>query len=458
MRRSCWLLIALGLLGCSSKVKSEGGTGGTTSSAAQPVSAAPARHGALTFIEDDAERALAEGKRRNLPVFVDAWAPWCHTCLSLRAFVLEDPAMAPLADRFIWLAIDTEKEKNQGFLRSFPVEFWPTLGVIDPATGKAVLRWPGSVTLPELTELLTDAEQAIKPGDAGSEAIRALLRGEQEAAAGRQAESIEAFRAAIKAAPPGWSRRARAVDGLTTQLTKARQHEECVRVAREQLPALGRGTSVANVALAGLECAGKLPPGEATKEAQKSLVQAVETLARDSAQPILDDDRSSLFEALVDARKEAGDKEGAHRLALDWSAFVDGKAQAARNPAERVVFDAHRMLAYLELGEAPKALAMIEQSQREFPQDYNHPARLAKVYSETNRYPEALAAIDRSLALAYGPRKLKLYNLKARILTKKGDRPAARAALEEGIREGEGMKLEGKQAKGLADLRAELAR
>ncbi len=30
----------------------------------------------LPFIEDDWPRALAEAKRRDLPLFVEAWAPW----------------------------------------------------------------------------------------------------------------------------------------------------------------------------------------------------------------------------------------------------------------------------------------------------------------------------------------------------------------------------------------------
>ncbi len=30
----------------------------------------------LPFIEDDFPRALAEAKRRGLPLFVDTWAPW----------------------------------------------------------------------------------------------------------------------------------------------------------------------------------------------------------------------------------------------------------------------------------------------------------------------------------------------------------------------------------------------
>jgi hypothetical protein len=40
-----------------------------------PAPAAPAQR-ALPFIEDDYARAVAEAKRRKLPLFVDSWAPW----------------------------------------------------------------------------------------------------------------------------------------------------------------------------------------------------------------------------------------------------------------------------------------------------------------------------------------------------------------------------------------------
>jgi len=32
--------------------------------------------GVLPFIEDDYPRALAEAKARQVPLFVDGWAPW----------------------------------------------------------------------------------------------------------------------------------------------------------------------------------------------------------------------------------------------------------------------------------------------------------------------------------------------------------------------------------------------
>jgi hypothetical protein len=40
---------------------------------AAPAAAAP---GPLPFVEDDWPRALAEARRRDLPIFVDVWAPW----------------------------------------------------------------------------------------------------------------------------------------------------------------------------------------------------------------------------------------------------------------------------------------------------------------------------------------------------------------------------------------------
>lgn len=38
--------------------------------------AAPATKTVLPFIEDDYGRALAEARARNLPLFIEAWAPW----------------------------------------------------------------------------------------------------------------------------------------------------------------------------------------------------------------------------------------------------------------------------------------------------------------------------------------------------------------------------------------------
>jgi len=43
---------------------------------------------------------------------------------------------------------------------------------------------------------------------------------------------------------------------------------------------------------------------------------------------------------------------------------------------------------------------MLEQSQREMPDDYNPSARLAIAYRAMKKWPEALAASDRALSMA----------------------------------------------------------
>jgi thioredoxin-like negative regulator of GroEL len=418
---------------------------------------APPTHlvGALAFHEDRYDLALAEARRRNLPLFVDAWAPWCHTCLSLRSQVLADPSLAPLAGRFVWLSVDTERAQNQPFLARFPLLVWPTLWVIDPRDERPLLRWPGALNRDELRQLLDDASAAFHQGHAArGQAAAALLLAERAAAEGKAEEAIRGFREAIAAAPEGWGLRPRASDGLVTALREAKKYDECAAASKEELPRAGRGTSAANVALLGLLCARKLGDRPRIDEAAR----AVEQIARDPSRELLPDDRSSLHEELVFLRKEQGDREGSRAQAAAWSAYLEEQAAKARTPEERRVFDAHRMVAFLELERPEQALALVEQSAREQPEDYNHPARLAKIHLTAGRTGEALAAIDRALALAYGPRRLRLFDLKARILEKRGDGAAARAALEQGVREGEAMKLEGKQAQPLDALRARLPR
>ena len=44
--------------------------------AALLLALAPAHKTALPFIEDDYARALAEAKAKDLPLFIEMWAPW----------------------------------------------------------------------------------------------------------------------------------------------------------------------------------------------------------------------------------------------------------------------------------------------------------------------------------------------------------------------------------------------
>lgn len=68
MRHLIVTALALGtLLACA---------GARPASAPSAHAQASTAHAALPFIEDDYARALAEARTKNLPLFVDTWAPW----------------------------------------------------------------------------------------------------------------------------------------------------------------------------------------------------------------------------------------------------------------------------------------------------------------------------------------------------------------------------------------------
>jgi tetratricopeptide (TPR) repeat protein len=185
------------------------------------------------------------------------------------------------------------------------------------------------------------------------------------------------------------------------------------------------------VALAGLDCARRSGEGAEARRAATRIAGAIEQIALDDSVPILADDRSGLFEAAVDAREADHDDSGARELAARWADYLERQARAATSPAARAVFDAHRALAYRAMGDPGRALPMLADSERDFPTDYNPPARMARVFLDLKRYAEGLAAIERALGLGYGPRKVRLFLVKADLLAAKGDGAGSVATLRD---------------------------
>jgi thioredoxin-like negative regulator of GroEL len=369
----------------------------------------------ITFIEDDYARARSEARAKGVPIFVDTWAPWCHTCLSLRAFVFPDARLRPVANGFVWLSIDTEREGNADLVSRLGVRVLPTLFVIDPTDERVRLAWPGSLTAPELVALLDDTVDGGAP--------RGPL----------------------------------AVDTAITRSSKDGRAAECAATADREAPRMPPGTALADVLRTGIECAESLPDSPEQQAQLTRLTDLGERVASDGSQPILADDRSDLYAYVVGASGKLGRDADARRFARDWSAFLEAQASRATNPTSRAVFDAHRLQAYLALGEPERAVPMLGGSEHDFPRDYNPPARLAAAYLAMKRYDEALDACRRALARAYGPRKLRLWSLEADILVGKGDTAGARAALQEAIDFASHIPLPASYPKQLDAIRARLA-
>jgi hypothetical protein len=133
---------------------------------------------------------------------------------------------------------------------------------------------------------------------------------------------------------------------------------------------------------------------------------------------LLADDRSGIFETMVELREQAGDAAGVKALAARWLTFLEGEAARATAVEQRAAFDPHRVNAALALGEPLRVEAELKLTERDLPADYNPPARLAIIYHAAGRDDDALAAVDRALGKVYGPRAMRLYDLKADIQLK----------------------------------------
>src|SRR5690606_4050965 len=118
---------------------------------------APSPSTGLPWIHDDLVAARARAQATGRPLVVDLWAAWCHTCISMQETVLRDPSLVGLADRFVWLALDTERESNAAALEALPVEVWPTFYVVSP-DGAIQARHVGAGTVGQVRAFLDAGE------------------------------------------------------------------------------------------------------------------------------------------------------------------------------------------------------------------------------------------------------------------------------------------------------------
>ena len=348
----------------------------------------------------------------------------------MRAFVFTDASLERQAGRFVWLALDVENEKNASLESKLTIEGVPTMFVVDPRSETVRRRVLGSATAAQLNALLDEAYASWKGGAAPS----AYAKAEQLFGAGQDKEAAALYEEALAQAPSGWPLFARSADALVQALSGSGQRAPCVAAARRLLPGVGASPVRANLAAGGFDCALGLDEAD---PGRKAAIAEFESLARDvladATLPLAADDRSGLYGSLVGARDDAGDKEGARRVAAEWAAYLEREAAKATTPDERAVFDSHRLSAYLAMGAPERAVPMLQASEREHPRDYNPPARLAVAYKELHRWDEALAASDRALKLAYGPRKVRIYVTRAEVDAARGDAAAARRDLEDAI-------------------------
>ncbi len=342
----------------------------------------------IQFIEDDYPRALAQARKEHKPVLVDTWALWCHTCLSMQRFVFPDAGLRPVKDAVVWLSIDSENPRNNAFLDRFPLDAWPTFLVIEPRGERVVGRWIGAASVNDFRSFVQELTRKDDPARPERLVLLSMALA--------RSKSPEAAR-------------------------------ECVQLGLREMDRTG-DTSIATDFLSAADaCAARLPAGDpqAAELREKSIARLERLIARADA-PLSVDDRSDAQANLMELLDVSRRHEQAVQVAQARAKLLEEAAASAPDATMASTFDAHRTDTYLYLKEPGKAEQLLAGREKQMPDDYNPPARLARVLLEQGKLPEAEAAVDRALSkMTRGQRRIGVLGLKARILESEGKPTAA---------------------------------
>ncbi len=418
-----------------------------------PAPKAEREAGPLPFLEDDFTRARAEAQASGKLLLVDGWAPWCHTCLSMRAEVLSRSELGPMRAKYVGVALDTDREENADFVGRFPLKAWPTFFVLDPTDLRILELHAGSLSLAEMQRFLEAGLAARAPAGVDAERARALADAHAAFSARDLARAATLYEQAANAP---WARRDEALLGAMRSLDAAKLDDRCRTFGMAHLGDVGGASPPSDFVYYLRDCASRADAAE-KRWVFDATLSRLRALAHDPPEGASVDDRQDALDMLSEAEGEAGHPDLARRAQEARLALLEAAAQSATSPEEARVFDYARMGAYLALDRGAEAVAMLEQRCRELPQSYESFARLASTLHALHRERDALTSVNRAIALSYGPRRLRYLALRADIELALGDRDAQIATLEDEVKANESLRPGLADADRLADAKRRLA-
>jgi thiol-disulfide isomerase/thioredoxin len=356
-----------------------------------------------------------------VPIVVDLWAPWCHTCLAMRTTVLQDPSFAADRDRFVFVALDTDREVNAPALAKLTTSAWPTFYVLDPDKQDILARFVGAATLEQFHGFLEAGARARAGGAAAVDAR--MLGGERALAAKDYVTAAEELAAAIGLAPSSWPRRREAMYDRLLAQSRNGDHRACVQTVDRELAVIGSDAIATNFLDLGWQCAKDLEGDDkvlAPPLRDKILTRWREILADPSAKLSVDD-RAEAMGFLREALEQTHDHDGAMHIAEQARALLDDAAAKAPDALAAMTYNWPRADVYAFLGRALDLVPALEKSARDLPSEYDPRARLGWIYWKGGKLAEAARWTNEALALVYGPRKGRLLEQRAEIAAAAGD-------------------------------------
>lgn len=402
-------------------------------------SATPAAHaGPLPWVSDDYPAALAAARAADVPLVIDLWAPWCHSCRSMQHTVLAAEGLRAAAPRFRWLSMNTDTPAATVTTAKYPQSAWPTFLIVDPFTETVQARHVGTASPEAFAAFLTEGERAFVEarGRAGALAAndprRHMRDGDRAALTGDHTAAAKAYAEALKAGGARWNGRAAARVSLAGALSSAKRFDDCVTLGLETRVSPADGPSAADFVSITLDCADQRPAADKAAERQKQALRAaaVKSLTRitgDAKAPLSPDDRADALRMLREVRVARGEAEKARAVAEKARAVLDAAFDGAGSPAYAATFNMALVDVYTFLGRGPELVPRLTANVAALPTEYDPPYRLAQLHLALNDPEAARAPAEQALARVQGPRTTRVLKLLREIHTARGDAAAVAA-------------------------------
>lgn len=438
-------MITTGLVAAACKkepaAKSEPGVAAATAPAQAGDPCGKAKpSGPLSWIHDDYAAALACAKQKKVPLVLNFWAPWCHTCLSMHSTVFLDKSFAPANAKFVFAEIDTDREENAAATAKYAMSAWPTFYVVD-GDEKVLSRWIGAASIEQFHTFLDAGGRAMAGGAAGADAH--LLAADRALTVKDFAVAGTELTAALAAAPADWPRRPHALVSLIITTRKRGDLPACLALAERSMGETGNAASATDFLVSALSCAtdsvapgkdGKAPDPAVVaqvKKVREAAVVRLQKLLADAAAPLSVDDRTDAMANLRDTLVALDRRPDAKAVAEQARAMLDEAAAKAATPMAAMTYNWPRAEVYTFLERPLDLVPALERSVRDLPNEYDPPSRLGWIYWKGGKLDEAAKWTEAAIKLVYGPRKVRLLTQRAEIAAAQRDTAAERTARAE---------------------------
>jgi thiol-disulfide isomerase/thioredoxin len=409
-----------------------------------PVVAAPAEDfckkaepdGPLSWIADDYASALACAKQKKVPLVIDLWAPWCHTCLSMQTTVFQDPSFKDEQKRFVFAKLDTDRESNAAPLEKLAISAWPTFYVVNSTDETVLARFVGAATVSQFHDMLDAGLRMTHTNN--DEASQHQAAAERALAVKDLAKAETELTLALDKAHPAWLLRPNVLNSLVLTKLGRKDYAGCVDLANKYMDEVGNSAVTSDFLTTAAECNDKLTDPAAQKAFRQAAVKRWQRLLAESTVMSVDD-RSDAMASMREAMDALGDKANAKKTAEAQRALLDDAAAKAPTPFAAMTYNWPRSEVYTYLGKPLDLVPALEKSAADLPKEYDPPARLGGLYFKAKRYDDAAKWTDKALAMVYGPRKGRLLGLRADIAAAQGDQVAEKKYREEAVKLFEGL-------------------